>query len=150
MQPSVCINGLGGCLGHLVVAFHDVEAAGHELAVFPIRKILARLRVDDLALYAREGRTDSLHAMIQILINLSHRAAGRTFSLSIDGENLLHIHLIGSPSHQFGRAVGTCHDACSHVGEIRLGEVLMVEHGDEHRRYTVETGYLFLVYAGQR
>ena len=151
VEPAVGVDGLGGGLGHLVVALHDVVAAGHELAVDPVGAIQTRLGVDDLALHVGKGRADRLGSYLQAIVVAGHGTAGGGLGLTVDRYDLPHIHDLGSCGllHEVGGAVGTRHDTDPHVGEVGLGEVLMLHHGDKHGGHTVEGGDVLVVDAGQ-
>ena len=149
MEPAVGVDGLGGGLGHLVIALHNVEAPGHEFTAFPVGEFFARFGIDDLTLHPGEGAAHRFHTVVDILVHLTHGASGGGLGLTVDGDDFLHIHLLGGTAHQIGGAVGTRHNAGTHIGEIRLGKIRMVEHGDEHGGHAVEAGDVLIVHAGQ-
>ena len=151
MEPAVGIDGGGGGIGHFIVALHDVITAGAELAVLTVRQFLAGFGIDDLALDMGEGIADGLGAELERIGPGGHGAAGGRLGLAIDTYDAAHIHFIrpGGALHEFGRAAGTGHDACAHIGEIRLAVVLVVKHGDKHGGDAVETGDPLLVDTGE-
>ena len=94
---------------------------------------------------------DGVGTKIQRICPGGHGAAGGRFRLTVDTDDATHIHLIrlGSPTHQFRRTSCACHDTGSHIGEVGLAVVRMVEHGDEHGGNTVEAGNPFLIDTGK-
>ena len=149
VEPAVGVDGLGGGLGHLVVALHDVVAPGHELPADPDGALLPGVRVDDLALHVGEPAAHRLCAHVQGVVKAAHGAPRGRLCLAEHGDNLLHVHHVSGLAHQLRRAVGPGHDAGADVGEIRPGEILVVHHGDEHGGHAVEGGDPLLVDAGQ-
>src|SRR5699024_1141613 len=120
-----------------------------ELAADPHGALLPGIRVHDLALHVGEGAAHGVGADVQGVVEAGHGAPGGGLGLAVDADDLLHVHHVGGLPHQVGGAVGTSHDAGADVGEICLGEVLVVHHGDEHSGHAVEGGDPLLVDAGQ-
>ena len=149
MEPPVLVDGGGGGLGHLVVALHDVVALGAELPVHVVGQVLAGLRVHNLALHPEHGPAHGVHPGLQGVGGLGHGAAGRGLRLAVGDADLAHVHLLHHVLHHLHWAGGTGHDAGAHVGEVRLREVLVLQHGDEHGGHPVEGGDLLPIDAVQ-
>ena len=150
VEPAVFVYRGCGRLGHLVVALHYIVAARDELAVDVVGHFLVRLGVYDAAFDFRQRVADRLDAHLERVARVAHRAARRGFRLSVDYDDFLHVHLVDDVAHLRYRAGTSSHDARAHVGEVRLCEVLMLHHRDEHRRHAVEAGDVLLVDAGER
>ena len=150
MEPSVLVDGGSGCLGHLVIALHNVIAAGDKLTDHLVRTVFSGFGIDDLALDLREGRSDGGHADLQRIGGTAHGAAGGRFCLSVYDNDLGHVHLVDDVTHDGDGAGASCHDAGTHEAEIRLFEIRMLQHGNEHGGHAVEGGDMFVVDAGQR
>ena len=149
MEPAVLVDGGRRGLRHLVVALHDVVAAGDEFADDFIRAVFAGLRVDDLAFDAGERGTDRIDADVDGVGRPAHGASGGRFRLAVDDDDLLHVHLVDDILHDGDRTGRARHDAGAHVGEVGLREVVVGQHGDEHGRDAVEGGDVFIVDAGE-
>ena len=150
VEPAVFVDGRGGRLGHLVVALHYIVAARDELAVNIVGHFLVRLGVYYAAFDFRQRVADRLDAHLERISRVAHRAARRGLGLSVDYDDFLHVHLVDDVAHLRYRAGASSHDSRAHVGEVRLCEVLMLHHRDEHRRHAVEAGDVLLVDAGER
>ena len=149
VEPALAVDGRRRGLGHLVIALHDVVAAGDEFAVHIVGQVLVRLRVDDLALDAEHRGADRCDARLDGVGRLAHRAARGGLGLAVGDADLAHVHLLDDILHDLDRAGRAGHDAGAHVREIGLVKIGVLEHRDEHRRHAVERGDLLLVDAGE-
>ncbi len=149
VQPAICINRLCRCFRHLIITLHDIEAAGNEFAAFAVRKLVTCLRIDNLTFNARERTADGLYTVVEVFVYLTHRTARRSFGLAVYRDNLTHVHLNGCTTHQVCRTVCSCHDTRTHIGEVRLCKIRMVKHRNKHRRHTIETGNVLIIYTGK-
>ena len=124
---------------------------GAEFTVHSVRKFLSGFGIDHLGLYMRERIAYGFGPQFQRISPGRHCAAWRGFRLTVNADNAAHIHFIrlGGPFHQFGWTSGSGHNTRSHIGEISLTVIFMIEHGDKHGRNAVETGDALLVDAGQ-
>ena len=139
MEPAVLVDGGGGGLGHLIVALHNVVAAGNAVWNF-----LAGLGVDYLALNAEEGAADGIYAHFERVGGLGHGAAGGSLGLTVNDADLGHVHLVYNVLHDLDGAGRAGHDTGAHMAEIGLIEVGVLQHGDKHGGNAVEAGYLLL------
>ena len=140
VQPALGVNRRFGGAGHLVVPFHDVVTAGDEFADLAHRHFPSRFRVDDPAFDLGERPADRRDAHLQRVIGAAHGAARGGLRLPIDDGDLPHVHLVHNILHDGDGAGASGHDARAHVGKVRLGKILMLQHGDEHGGDAVEAG----------
>ena len=150
VQPSVLIDRRSRRFRHLVVTLHNVVAAGHELADDLIRAVLPGLRIDDLAFHLGKCGSDGRDTDFQRIRRPAHGTAGRRLRLTVDNDDLRHMHFLDDVSHDRDRARAAGHDTGPHVAEIRLREIFMREHRDEHRRNSVECRDMLIIDAGKR
>ena len=150
VQPAVLVDGGGGCLGHLIVTLHNIVTAGHKLSDHAVRAVLSGFRIHNLALDLRKCASDGGNSHFQRIGRTAHGAAGRSLGLAVDDYDLGHVHLVHHVTHDGDRAGASRHDAGPHMAEIRLREIRMRKHGDEHGRYAVEGGDMLIVDAGKR
>ena len=99
MKPAVGVDRRRRRLGHLVVALHYIVAARDELSRHLVGQLFARLRVHHAALDLRQRVSDGLDAHLQRVAGVAHRAARRGLRLSVDDDDLLHIHLVDDVAH---------------------------------------------------
>ncbi len=145
MEPAVGVDCSGCSLGHLVVALHDIITARNELSVNVIGNLLIRLGINDTALHTEDRSAYGIYTLLDRIGGLAHGCSRRSLGLTVCNTNLSHIHLLDDLFHCLDRTRRACHDTCSHVREICLGEVLVTEHSDKHCRYTVERCDLLLI-----
>ena len=150
VQPTIGIDGLCGCLGHLVITLHNIKATGYKLTAFAVGQFFTGLRIDDLTFHVGEGTTYRFYAVIQILIHLAHGTPGRGFGLAVYGNDLAHVHLNRSTAHQISRTVGTRHDTGSHVGEVGFSKVCMIKQSNKHGGHTIKAGDVLIIDTCQR
>src|SRR6185369_3569392 len=87
VQPVVRVYGPGGFVGHLVVPFHDVVAAGAEFPLFAGRKGFIGLDVDDLDFDVGERPPYGGDAQFKGVVGAGLGDDGRGFGLAVgDGD----------------------------------------------------------------
>ena len=63
VKPAVGVDSLSRLFGHFVVPFHDVVAAGDELADLVVAQLFAGFRIDDFVLAFRQVSADACNAV---------------------------------------------------------------------------------------
>ena len=144
MEPALAVDG-GGCgLGHLVVALHDVVAPGDKFAIHTVRH-----RLHNAALHAEDGAAHGVHPGLHTVGGLGHGGGGACLCLTVGDADFIHVHLVDHLLHHLDGAGASGHDARAHGAEIRLVEIRMAQHGNEHGGHAMEAGNLLLVDARQ-
>ena len=105
MEPAFAVDSRSSRLGHFVVTLHYIISACNELSVYAVGAILARFGVDYLALNVGESRADSFGTNLKAVVNASHSASGRCLGLTVNADDLAHIHFSSRALHKICRAV---------------------------------------------
>src|SRR5581483_10260217 len=131
--PAVGVDGPRRGLGHVVVAGHDEVAPAAQLADLADGGHLAGAGVDDLHLglgqRAAERRRPVGRIVVEGGLGEERRALGRS-----EDDRERHAEGVLDPPHELGRHHGTSGDDGADAGQVPVGEVGMLEYGDEHRR----------------
>src|ERR687894_55864 len=138
MQPSIFVYNLGGLIGHLVVALHDVVAAGAEVALLSRPDLLAGVHVHELDLDVRElashGRDPALYRVVRA--GLGDDGAG--LGLAVGDGDLVRPHIVDDLFHHLFGAGAPRHYPGAQAGGVVLLVVLVLELRDEHGRHAEE------------
>ncbi len=119
------------------VAEHDVVAAHAQLARLVQGDDLVVL-IDNLDFGVRQNLADRTDAQVDRVVG---RCLGRQrtrLGHAVADRDLAHVHLVDDLAHQLDRARCAGHDARAQRAQVKVGEAGFVEHGDEHRRHTVQ------------
>ena len=115
VEPALAVYSRRSRLWHLVIALHDVVAPGHKLARLVVWQLLARLRVNYLALYFRHCASNGAHPDLKRIVGGAHRTARRRLRLSVYYCDLRHMHLVHNVAHDGDRARTSGHNAGTHI-----------------------------------
>ncbi|KAI3480411.1 hypothetical protein L1887_57425 [Cichorium endivia] len=137
VHPARRVDGFGGRRRVAPVAEHHAVATGAQLADLPAGNHVALL-VDDLAFQLRLGAPDTGHPQFELVVGAGlhrHRAG---LGHAVGDLHFAHVQLIDDPAHHFDRAGGPGHDPRAQAGQVVVGALRLVEHGDEHGRHAVQ------------
>ena len=120
------------------------------ISPFANHGFLPGLRIHDLAFHLGEGTAHRSDTDLERIRRAAHCAARGSLGLAVDNDDLRHMHFLDDVPHDRDRARAAGHDTGPHVAEIRLREIFMREHRDEHRRHAVECRDMLIIDAGKR
>src|SRR5215217_2117528 len=135
VQPSILVYNLGGFIGHLVVALHNVVAAGAEVTLLSRPDLFTGVHINELHLYVRElaahGRNPAFYGVVGA--RLGYNGAG--FGLAISDGDLVRPHVVYDLLHHLYRTGAPSHDPGAQTGGVVLPIVFVLELRDEHGRH---------------
>src|SRR5918992_5527012 len=138
VQPALLVYNLFGLVGHLVVALHDVVAAGAEVALLVGPDLFAGVHVHEPDLDVRElashGRYPALYRVVRA--GLGDDGAG--LGLTVGDGDLVRPHIVDDLFHHLFGAGAPRHYPGAQAGGVVLLVVLVLELRDEHGRHAEE------------
>ena len=150
MEPAVLVDGLGGLLGHVVVALHDVVAAAAEFARGVWGDDGAGFGVDDLDFDEGLSLSDGFGASLEGgFVGVGHGEDGRGLGESVGDGDFAHAHLLDAGLDDIDGADGAGDDAGAEAGEVEHAEHGVVQLGDVHGGHAVDGGRLRVLDGGQ-
>src|SRR5215212_608814 len=149
VQPPLVVYDLAGLLLHVVVATHDVVAAGPQFALLFGPSVLVRLHVDDANLYVGELASHAGYPQLQRVVGPGLGYDGARLGLAVGDGDLRGAHHVDDVLHDLHGARGAGHYAGAQRTGIALLEIWMLKLRNEHGRDPEERCAPFLVYSLQ-
>ena len=149
VEPAVGVDGVGGGVGHVVVAQHHHAAAGLEFALFAGAHFEVGVGVDQADLHVGQHLAHGGDAALDAVVGQGLGDDRRGLGEAVGDGDALGAHAVDDLAHDLDGAGGAGHDAGAQGAEVELGEVGMAELGDEHGGHAVDGGAAFVGYGGE-